>query len=469
MIKDSVYTILTRSLIILMKLVYSVFINRTLGPALKGAFELIQLAPDTLTRFGNFGFDQANTYFSGRRPKDVPGLIANSYRLTLLFSLPAIALGVGYMMLPQNNKIFQNVPTWAGYLALAVIPVAILDMLLGAIPYGQNRIWTRNVHEFLRICSALVFMGVFVVGLKWAVQGAVYGYILINLSIFAFTLFVVQKYHGLRGGAASNGLAKECFAFGGFTWGANFASYLFYNADRWLINALAHGTDQQVLEQVGLYGTAVNIIINIWIIPDSIQTALLPKITQKGESERKKLVPPSLRAVTIMVVLAMILLALIGKPALGFLYNRPGAPWDYTRAYVPLMLLMPGIFTLSLAKVFTADFFSRGKPQYAMWVSIMSLVLNVALNIVLIPRHETIRGLFIGGMNGAAIASSISYTFSFLMFLYFYIRESGERSRDVLLPKRSDFALLMAWAREAWQKAGNSRSGKEDGNGPTEK
>jgi O-antigen/teichoic acid export membrane protein len=451
-IRDSVYTLITRAFIIVMKVVYSVIVNRTLGPTLKGAFELIQLAPDTLTRFGNFGYDQANIFFAGTRPKDIPNLKFNSYRLTLLFSLPAIALGIGYMLLPQNRNVFAIVPMWAGLLALTVIPIAILDMLLEGLLYGENRIWVRNLHEFLRVVSALVFMGLFVIVLKMEVKGAVFGYILINIAIFIFTLIVLKRFHGFGGGKPDNKLARDSFLFGRYTWGANVASYLFYNIDRWLINALMIGSPDQKLEQVGLYGTAVNIIVNIWIIPDAVQTSLLPKITSKGESERKKLVPPSLRAVTILVVLAMIVLALVAKPALALLYNKPGAPWDYTRAYVPLMLLMPGIFTLSLAKVFTADFFSRGKPYYAMWVSITSLVLNVGLNVLFIPSNWKIGDLPINGMNGASLASSISYTFSFLLFLYLYIRESGERSRDILLPKTEDFVMIASWLKVAWAK-----------------
>jgi O-antigen/teichoic acid export membrane protein len=462
-IKDSIYTLLARSFIIVGKLVYSIFINRTLGPTLKGVFELIQLAPDTLARFGNFGFDQANTYFSGRKPGTIPQLVGNAWFMTLVFSIPAIALGVGYMLLPANRKIFDYAPQWVGLLALVVIPISVLDMLLEGILYGENRIWVRNVHAVLRIVSALVYMGIFVVGLQWAVQGAVYGYILISLTLFTFVIFVLRRFHKPAGAGWSGALAKESWMFGRFTWGANFASYLFYNVDRWLINALAAGSPDEVLAQVGLYGTAVNVIVNIWIIPDAIQTALLPKITQKGESERKKLVPPSLRAVTFLVLLAMILLALIARPALDFLYNRPDRPWDFTEAFIPLMLLMPGIFTLSLAKVFTADFFSRGKPQYAMWVSITSLVLNVGINFILIPSSWYIGTLPISGMNGAAIASSISYTFSFLMFLYFYIRESGERSRDIFIPKKSDFEMIWMYVRAAWQKVGVDRTIDREG------
>jgi O-antigen/teichoic acid export membrane protein len=322
-------------------------------------------------------------------------------------------------------------------------------------------------------------MGIYVVILKWAVEGAVYGYVLINLVLLSFTFVILKRFHQVKGGGASPALATEAWKFGRFTWGANFASYLFYNADRWMINALTPGHPNHVLEQVGLYSTAVNIIVNIWIIPDAIQTSLLPKITRKGESERKKLVPPSLRAVTLLVVIGMVVLAVIGKPAIGFLYNRHismtadyhenifrllswSPPWDFTKAYVPMVLLMPGILTLSLAKVFTADFFSRGKPHYAMWVSVTSLVLNVILNLILIPSSFFIGTLPISGMNGAAIASSISYTFSFLMFLYYYVRESGERSRDIMLPKSSDFRLVGSWLKEAWARAGRKLDAVED-------
>lgn len=447
MIKDSVYTLITRIIIIIGKLAYSIVVNRTLGPVLKGVFELIQIAPDTLTRFGTLGFEQANTYLSGREKDKIPALISNSFGIMARFAFPAVILGIGYMLLPTNQKIFEHTPQWVGFLALIVIPVAIIDLLLESIVYGENRIWARNVHELIRVFSALIFMGTFVFLMRLEVKGAVFGYVLLNLAILTFTIFVLRRYHPIKIRKLDLQLAWKAFSFGGYMWGANFASFLFYKVDQWLISALAKGTTEQVLEQVGLYSTAVNVIVNIWIIPDSIQTALLPKITRKGESERKKLVPPSLRAVTILVFLAMIILAFVARPALDIMYNRADRDWDFTLAVQPLMLLMPGIFTLSLAKVFTADLFSRGKPWYAMWVSITSLILNLTMNFILIPSDFVVKGIPISGMNGAAVASSISYTFSFLMFLYFYVKESGERSRDIFLPKKSDFVLIYNWLR----------------------
>ena len=510
MIKDSIYTLLTRIFFILGKIVYSILINRTLGPVGKGAFELIASIPDMLARFGSFGFDEAHTYFTGREPKTIPRLISNTYGLTVRFAVVALILGAAFFLIPGNRILFTEVPFWIGFLALSVIPVIILDMLLEGILYGENRIWVRNWHEIIRILAMLFYMGIFVVGFGWGVQGAIYGYILINITLFVFIYLCLIRFHKPGGGGEDKALARRSFHFGRFLWGANFATYLFYNIDRWLIYWLVRVPDEYIneklrsmyfsgqipfrllaggnvdeqkfsgfynnffdaqmanfdivekirnsfiLEQVGLYGTAVSIIVTIWIIPDAIQTALRPKITQKGEPERKKLVPPSLRAVTFLVFISMVALALIAKPALHILYNRPDAAWDFREAYAPLMLLMPGIFTLSLAKMFATDLFSRGKPQYALWISIMSLVLNISFNLYMIPRW---------GMNGAAIASSLSYTFSFLAFLYFYVKESGEKSRDIFLPKKSDFQLVLTYLRAIWDKSAMNSTGDEGDEG----
>ncbi len=453
MIKDSLYTLLTRISYIIGKIVYSMVINRTLGTEGKGYFELIQLGPNVLANAGTVGYNESNTYFAGKRPSAIPTIIGNSYRLASVFAVVAVLAGAGFLLIPANRGIFEAVPMWVGFLALAVIPLSIMDLLLEGVLYGENRIWVRNWHEIIRIGSGIIIMFILVVYLQWFVRGAVYGYIAIHLCLLIFTLIVMSRFHSLRGDRFDGGLAKESWLFARFSWGANLAQYLLLNIDRWLIFLLAAAATRA--EQVGLYSTAANVIVNIWIIPASIQTALIPKITQKGESERKKLVPPSMRIVTLMVLAAIIILAIIGKPALHILYNRPDRDWDFTLAYTPMMLLTPGIFAMSFAKVFAADFFSRGKPNYSMWVSILALVINVILNLILIPSDWKVGLLSIGGMNGAAIASSVAYTISFATFLYLYVRESGEKSRDLFLPKMSDFIIIWTWVRMLWEKPGS--------------
>jgi len=443
---------------IVLRVVYTVVVNRALGIAGKGLFELIKLAPNILITLGTFGYNESNIYFAGKSPKKIPSIIGNSYRLALTFAMFSVALGAIFILLPINRHIFETIPIWVGILALAVVPIGIVDLFLQGIVYGENRIWVLNWHQLIRAIAGILYIGALVIIYQLGVQGAVYGYIGIHVTLAIFTFVVLTRFHKPFGGKFDKELAWESWKFARFSWGANLAQYLLLYIDVWLLSFLIAGPDKYI--QIGLYTTAASVITAIWIIPSAVQTALIPKITQKGESERKKLVPPSLRMVTIIVALAMIVLALVGKWALDFLYNDPSKPGDWTEAYVPMMLLMPAIFSMSFAKVFAADFFSRGKPYVSMWVSILALVNNVIINFILIPRDWMIGTLPIGGMNGAAIASSIAYTISFVLFLILYVRESGEKSRDIFIPKKEDINTLWAWMVITFKNAGDKNKSK---------
>jgi O-antigen/teichoic acid export membrane protein len=255
----------------------------------------------------------------------------------------------------------------------------------------------------------------------------------------------------------------DSWRFGRFPWMANLFGFLVLKVDAWLINALTPGTDAEILQQVGLYTTAVNAVVTIWIIPEAIHTAILPKIIQKGEDERRKLMPPSVRAVTILVLAAIIVIIFLAKPMLDIMYNRSGAPWDYTLAYIPLVLLLPGTFLFSLAKIFTADLFSRGKPHYSMWCTGITLIVNVILNVILIPSAMTIGSLPIGGMNGASIASSVSYFILFLLLFIIYLRESGEKPVDLFIPKKGDIEIIKMVLAKGWAKLSGINSHNREG------
>lgn len=72
-------------------------------------------------------------------------------------------------------------------------------------------------------------------------------------------------------------------------------------------------------------------------------------------------------------------------------------------------------------------------------------IVNIALNVVLIPRYE---------IAGAAWASSISYSLILIARLFLYCRLSGNRWAVVVFPQREDWtiyrrtgAALTQWAK----------------------
>ena len=66
-------------------------------------------------------------------------------------------------------------------------------------------------------------------------------------------------------------------------------------------------------------------------------------------------------------------------------------------------------------------------------VSTIILVVNVIMNLVLIPMW---------GVIGASISSSVTYTINAILFAWLLSQEGYVRPIDVLIPKREDFTAL---------------------------
>ena len=78
-----------------------------------------------------------------------------------------------------------------------------------------------------------------------------------------------------------------------------------------------------------------------------------------------------------------------------------------------------------------------GKPRLNLYVSGVSLIITVTLDLVLIPRLNIV---------GAAIASTASYSVAAFLLVFFFIRETGVSLREVLLPSSEDLGLAVQLA-----------------------
>ena len=88
------------------------------------------------------------------------------------------------------------------------------------------------------------------------------------------------------------------------------------------------------------------------------------------------------------------------------------------------------MISISGNRILTGDLSGRGRLKGKMLIIIGGLVLNTILNILWIPRF---------GIQGAAWATSISYTINFLLILFLYTKISGNKINDIIFIKKSDF------------------------------
>jgi O-antigen/teichoic acid export membrane protein len=81
-------------------------------------------------------------------------------------------------------------------------------------------------------------------------------------------------------------------------------------------------------------------------------------------------------------------------------------------------------------RILANDLYGRGKPELNIYISSASFALNIILNVLWIPRF---------GIIGASLATSISYTFAFLLITAVYSKVSGNRLWNIIIPRNSDF------------------------------
>lgn len=190
------------------------------------------------------------------------------------------------------------------------------------------------------------------------------------------------------------------------------------------------------LSATGVYSIAVVVAELLWFVSGSLTQAVYGRIGTPDAARAA--------ATTVRVVQLSVVALLVAAPLLGLLAWIV-VPWALGSAYadslLPLAVLLPGALLFGGAAALSAYFTNHaGRPQVPAQVAAMSLGLNAALALALVPPL---------GMVGAALAASLSYTATVVVLAYRFARHSGLPLSAVLWPGRqlrSDLALLLSLA-----------------------
>ena len=156
----------------------------------------------------------------------------------------------------------------------------------------------------------------------------------------------------------------------------------------------------------GLYSVSVRLAELLWYLPNAVGFAIFPKVAATGAEIMNTFTPRVFRMTLGLTVLGALGLALLGKPIIQLVYSSV-----FEGAYVPMLVLLPGVVLLGGAKVLTNEMAGRGYPLYNSVNTSLTLMVTVLLDWVLIPRF---------GIIGAALASTIAYITMFVMTIGFH-------------------------------------------------
>jgi O-antigen/teichoic acid export membrane protein len=184
-----------------------------------------------------------------------------------------------------------------------------------------------------------------------------------------------------------------------------------------------------IASEIGAYAVAVEIAQLTWVLPQSITTALFSHSANAQDEKAFGYKVARLFRVRVLVSFLVVGTLAVTSPFV--------IPAMYGDEFIPsvraVRLLLPGVFCLLLLKILNMDLAGRGRPTVSLWVKVPALLLNVVLNLYLLPRY---------GAQGAAIASSVSYSLTGVGFMVLYCRVTGLRLVDLWRYQWSDFDFV---------------------------
>jgi O-antigen/teichoic acid export membrane protein len=206
-------------------------------------------------------------------------------------------------------------------------------------------------------------------------------------------------------------LLRQSVAVSMKAYGAQTTFYLILRADQILVRWYTG------YHQLGLYAVAATVAEMLWLLTDPFAAALIPHQLRAstGESQR-------LGFAMMWRSLGISLIAAVGAWVLAPLAVHIVYGSEFSGAVPALRLLLPGVVALGAAKPLRAMLLKEGRAVALSLLGFSMLAVNLALNVVLLPRI---------GIIGASIASSICYGALALSYVFLAWRQARQRSETL--------------------------------------
>jgi len=401
----------------------TVVIARTLGPRGQGVVAMLWFVGGLAVQLGNLGLHATATYFVAQEHARLGSVVTLSVAQSALVggALALLLMGLAH---GQPGWFAGVAPDYVTLFALAV-PFMLAALFFQSTLLGLERIRAYNGIETGGRALLLLLLLISLVALQA-------GLVLAVISIVTTQLLVCLGYGiALRWAGAKwelrfpAGFVSAALGYGLKAYFTALFAFLVIRADIFLVNYL-RGT-----AAAGLYSVAVSLADQALLLPTIIGLMLFPAVARPQQAREQLTLTLQVSRQTVAVMLLLVVvLAVAARPVLWLLYgpafheSAPAFHW-----------LLPGIFLLSVEIVLAQHLAALGFPRALVFVWLAGFLLNLPLNLVLIPRW---------GIVGAAVASSLSYGFVFLAVLRMFLSRTQAELRAVLVPRWSELRQLFS-------------------------
>jgi len=427
-IRHTAITFAARIFRIFLGLLSAIIIARFLRPEGRGIYSMAMLLPALLVGFGNLGFGQASVFYTGKKKYAPKNILETSLVLSFILGLIAILIGL-IVIYFFGDRVFPGVKKTYLLYGLVLIPLQFAIQFVSCLFLGLQKIKQYNFFGIVQSVSFLILLLIYLVLFNYGIKEAIIANILSCLFCMIIILFFAGKTVDQFKLNIDKSYVKDAFKYGFKIYLGNITQFLLYKADLLLINLFVNPL------AVGLYITAVGLAEKIWLVSQSAATVLFPTVSCETDAKKlKEFTPTVCRNVLLITFAGAIFLFLMGRFIVILLFTN-----EYSDSVLPFQVLLIGVVAMSGWRIIANDLYGRGRPEINIYISIISVVLNVILNILWIPKYNIV---------GAAWATSVSYSFAFWAITLVYIRISGNNIWDVVFIRKSDLKFYVNMARK---------------------
>jgi O-antigen/teichoic acid export membrane protein len=404
-----------------------VLLARGLSVEDRGIMALVMAFPFTIASLANLGLPQANIYLLGREKFPAKTILASA--LTTAFFLGVLAFLTMFAFKDTALETFlRGLPGEYYLLLLVLVPLLLVDGVLLSILRARQRFDLFNLRRLANTILLLAGLAAALLIFRGELTSVVWVYAAVTAVLVGLSLLLTRKVVPVSLGFNTR-FTSSSVRFGLKSYLQNLFGALNYRLDIYLLAFFL------APEQVAFYAIAVSVAEVAWYIPNTVGLVLFPRLSNAPLEEIHAITARVCRSTVAATFIIVVLIGTAGWLLVPAIYGTP-----YQASVLPLLILMPGVIFMAIYKVLTRNFTSRDRQQVSILAAFLAMLSNVGLNLILIPLY---------GVPGAAFASTLSYSLAGILLLIFFTRETGIAWSEILLPKRTELAGHLRWAKSA--------------------
>ncbi len=406
----------------------SVVAARLLGPEGRGELAAIQNLAIFAISFGTLGIPTATAYYAGKFPERANTISLTSQVFLLLLSVPVyvcIWFLAPQLLRSQSEYVIRSA---------RIFLILIFIQFAGCLPYsvlrGLGKLTTWNI---VRVQFSVLWLSVFVIGYisgRISALFVAYGYLVAmlfhNITWMLAMAFTVKGPYQL-----DLKLLPGILRYGLPSMLTGVPRELNLRIDQLLMATFLPS------ETLGLYVVAVAWSGLLSPVMGSFAQIAFPHLAALREGQdQKDFLQCTLRKSVLIGVLFGIPLTVASVMVIPAVYGV------VFRASVPAaMVLVCASFVSNLNNILGESFRGLGMPKWPMLAETVGLVSTIGSLLLLLPRY---------GLLGAAIASLISYSIVFAIFVVLLRCKVALSFVSTFIPGEQEMRMLCGYLTRIW-------------------